>query len=49
MIERECLELGSQVGLDIALITKSVVEHVKNAGPVRCCNALLYEVVSCIV
>lgn len=32
--QRECLELGSEAGLDIAVITKSVVEHMRNTGPV---------------
>ena len=29
-----CLDLGKRVGLDIAAITKSVVEHIRNIGMV---------------
>ena len=33
--QRMCLELGKEVGLDIAAITKEVVENIRNTGMVR--------------
>ncbi len=32
--QRKCLDLGKKEGLNIALITKSVVERIKNIGMV---------------
>ena len=32
--QRMCLELGKEVGLDIAAITKEVVENIRNTGMV---------------
>ena len=33
--QRLCLDLGKKAGLDIAVITKSVVEQIRNTGLVR--------------
>ena len=32
--QKQCLDLGKEVGLDVAIITKSVVEHIRNTGMV---------------
>ena len=35
--QRKCLDLGKQAGLNIPVITKSVVEQIRNIGVVRMC------------
>ena len=30
--QKQCLDLGKEAGLDVAVITKSVVEHIRNTG-----------------
>ena len=32
--QKQCLDLGKEAGLDVAVITKSVVEHIRNTGVV---------------
>lgn len=41
--QRMCLELGKEVGLDIAAITKEVVENIRNTGMVSAW-AVLHQV-----
>lgn len=33
--QKQCLDLGKEAGLDVAVITKNVVEHIRNTGLVR--------------
>ena len=32
--QKQCLDLGKEAGLNVAVITKSVVEHIRNTGVV---------------
>lgn len=32
--QKQCLNLGKEAGLNVAVITKSVVEHIRNTGVV---------------
>ena len=34
--QRHCLELGKEAGLDIAMVTKAVVETIRDTGVVSC-------------
>ena len=39
--QKQCLDLGKEAGLDVAVVTKTVVEHIRNTGVVRC-HKLVY-------
>ena len=34
--QKACLDLGKEAGLDVAVVTKTVVEHIRNTGVVSC-------------
>ena len=38
--QRECLELGREAGLDIGMVTKTVVEKIRSSEPVSDCLAV---------
>ena len=47
--QKQCLDLGKEVGLDVAIITKSVVEHIRNTGLVSASLRCVCQRVVCVI